>query len=192
MEPADVPAVAALEGEVFSEPWSEKGFFDALKQEGTIFLVAESCTGQPSDGLSSDTDAPPSDQPSDGLSSDTDAMPSDQSIDGLSSDADAQPSEQGQEILGYCGLYVSGDEGEITNVAVVSSARLQGVAAALLRSLCQRSKAQGVQQIFLEVRQSNIPAKRLYESFDFRVIGQRKNFYRKPTEDAILMCLTIE
>ena len=46
MQPGDIPAVAALEKEVFSMPWSEKGFEDALAQPGNIFLVSEMSTGQ--------------------------------------------------------------------------------------------------------------------------------------------------
>lgn len=92
------------------------------------------------------------------------------------------------QIAGYCGLYTSLDEGEITNVAVENSFRRQGVARCILDALIEKSLQMGISQIFLEVRASNVPARSLYSSFQFEDVGVRKNFYRLPTEDAIVMC----
>lgn len=41
MKVSDIPVVAAIEARIFSQPWSRQGFWDAIKLEGTIFLVAE-------------------------------------------------------------------------------------------------------------------------------------------------------
>ena len=91
------------------------------------------------------------------------------------------------ELLGYVGIYCTLDEGEITNVAVAPAARRRGVARALLTELKQQLACRNVTQIVLEVRVSNEPAIRLYEQLGFSVLGVRKNFYEKPTEDAYIM-----
>lgn len=91
------------------------------------------------------------------------------------------------KLLGYVGIYCTLDEGEITNVAVAPAARRRGIARALLTELKQRLTNRNVDRIVLEVRVSNEPAIRLYEQMGFAVLGTRKNFYEKPTEDAYIM-----
>ena len=91
------------------------------------------------------------------------------------------------ELLGYVGIYCTLDEGEITNVAVAPAARRRGIAWALLTELKQQLACRNVARIVLEVRVSNEPAIRLYEQMGFSVLGVRKNFYEKPTEDAYIM-----
>ena len=91
------------------------------------------------------------------------------------------------EVAGYCGLYVAADEGEITNVAVKGVYRRQGIASCLIEEVLRRAWASGITQIFLEVRRSNLPAQNLYQKHGFRPQGIRKNFYRCPAEDAVVM-----
>lgn len=91
------------------------------------------------------------------------------------------------ELLGYVGIYCTLDEGEITNVAVAPAARRRGIARALLTELKQQLACRNVARIVLEVRVSNEPAIRLYKQMGFSVLGVRKNFYEKPTEDAYIM-----
>jgi len=74
-------------------------------------------------------------------------------------------------------------EREILNLAVDPSARRQGVARALLQAELERPK----NQWFLEVRESNFRAIKLYESAGFRVSGRRGSYYRDPAEPAIVM-----
>jgi len=95
--------------------------------------------------------------------------------------------EHEEEVVGYVCMYVSFDEGEITNVAVSESHRGQGYAEAILTSIMDRARAKGVANIFLEVRKSNAPAIGLYKKLCFEEIGIRKNFYDFPKEDAIVM-----
>ena len=97
--------------------------------------------------------------------------------------------EEGQ-ILGYVGMYVSLDEGEITNVAVSPEARRKGVGQSLLETLKQEAEARQLAQIVLEVRVSNEPAIRLYQRNGFENVGLRKGFYEKPKEDAYIMIYT--
>ncbi len=96
-----------------------------------------------------------------------------------------------EKVIGYCGLYVSADQGDITNVAVASQYRRGGVAAALVEEVKVAARQRGVRQIFLEVREFNRAAQDLYLGAGFEFCGRRKKFYRKPTEDALLMICEI-
>ena len=94
-------------------------------------------------------------------------------------------------VVGYCGLYFAADEGEITNVAVSSAWRKKGIADQILKAVISDGKDKNLTQIFLEVRQSNISAQKLYEKHGFASVGVRKNFYRDPKEDAIVMMCSL-
>ena len=79
------------------------------------------------------------------------------------------------------------DEGDIGNVAVAPEHRRQGIADALLDALCARAAALDLAFLTLEVRASNAPAIALYRKHGFQTVGQRRNYYQKPDEDALLM-----
>ncbi len=130
----DIAAVAAIERECFSMPWSENSFEDSLRREDTVFLVCE------------DT-----------------------------------------EVMGYVGMYLSFEEGEITNVAVAQAYRRQGCGARLMEAIQEEARRRDAQSIVLEVRVSNASAIGLYKRNGFEEIGIRKNFYQYPVEDAIIM-----
>lgn len=95
--------------------------------------------------------------------------------------------EKDGKVLGYVGIKPVLDEGYITNVAVFPEYRRMGVGAALMHSLDRLARNKGLAFISLEVRKSNLPAISLYESFGYKTEGVRKNFYRDPLEDAIIM-----
>lgn len=90
-------------------------------------------------------------------------------------------------IAGYCGCYQMLEEAEIVNVAVEEAFRGQSVGRRMLTELMRLGEKQGVFAYTLEVRVSNEPAIRLYESLGFESLGIRKNFYEKPMEDAMIM-----
>lgn len=135
MQEEDIAAVAEMERQIFTQPWSAQGFLDSISLPNTIFLVAE---------------------------------------------------EQNR-ILGYIGMYLAMDEGEITNVAVDVSERCRGIGAELLVVAKREAEAHGIARIVLEVRVSNRSAIRLYERNGFVTVGVRKNFYECPKEDAYIM-----
>ena len=83
------------------------------------------------------------------------------------------------------------DEGNITNVAVRRDCRRQGVAAALLDALEAQGKERELAFLTLEVRQSNAPARALYEKLGYLQAGLRRNYYENPREDAIIMTKTL-
>ena len=78
-------------------------------------------------------------------------------------------------------------EGEIYRVAVAPHKRQRGIGYRLLDYAVKTSKGQGLERLFLEVRSKNIPAIRLYTAYGFKEIGTRKNYYKDPQDDAIVM-----
>ena len=89
----------------------------------------------------------------------------------------------GETVLGYANFLHVLDEGDIGNVAVAPEYRRQGIADAL----CARAAALDLAFLTLEVRVSNAPAIALYRKHGFQTVGQRRNYYQKPDEDALLM-----
>ena len=95
--------------------------------------------------------------------------------------------EEEDVVAGYIGMYLSFDEGSITNVAVSPSFRKRGCGETLVKGAKERAKEKQIETIFLEVRVSNAPAISLYKKLGFEELGIRKNFYEHPIEDAIIM-----
>ena len=94
-------------------------------------------------------------------------------------------------VAGYITYSVIIDEVQIANVAVHPDFRRKGIGEKLLQHLIDESKNSDMLLITLEVRKSNTPAIKLYEKCNFSEVGIRKNYYKNPTEDAILMNLTL-
>ena len=90
-------------------------------------------------------------------------------------------------LVGYCGVWLSFEEGEIMNVAVRKEFRQRGCAGRLMQELLSRAKERGASRFILEVREGNFPAIRLYESLGFERAGIRKNFYSDPKENALIL-----
>ena len=95
--------------------------------------------------------------------------------------------QQGQTLLGYVGSQTCLDETDMMNIAVFPASRRQGVARALIDALVSALRERGSKQLTLEVRASNGPARQLYESLGFLQVGLRKNYYRNPKEDALIL-----
>ena len=89
--------------------------------------------------------------------------------------------------VGYGGIMTVLDESDVVNIAVLPEYRGRGYGKMLLSRLLSEAKNMGAALVHLEVRQSNIPAISLYESFGFEADGVRKNYYTKPPENAVLM-----
>jgi [ribosomal protein S18]-alanine N-acetyltransferase len=90
-------------------------------------------------------------------------------------------------VLGYAIAWYVADESEIANIAVAPSARRRGVGALLLDRILRAAAEFGAQSVFLEVRESNEEARKLYEARQFEIAGKRTKYYRKPDEDALIM-----
>ena len=90
-------------------------------------------------------------------------------------------------IVAYALVFCLFEEGELQNIAVSPSCRRKGLGRSLLRYCVGLAFEKGVQRLLLEVRAGNSAAKSLYETEGFVSYAFRKNYYRNPTEDAILM-----
>lgn len=90
-------------------------------------------------------------------------------------------------VVGYCGAYGVCDEADINQVAVTGNYRRSGIGERMVRQLLDGLKERGYLYTTLEVRKSNTAAIALYEKLGFVSEGIRKNFYEKPTEDAVIM-----
>ena len=88
------------------------------------------------------------------------------------------------EVLGYVGSQTVMQEADMMNIAVADSHRRRGIARALVEELIRLLDAY---QLTLEVRASNVPAIALYESMGFQQVGLRKNYYKMPKEDALIL-----
>lgn len=84
------------------------------------------------------------------------------------------------------------DEAEILNLAVERSMRRRGIGTRLMETAAGECKVAGVKRIFLEVRQSNRAARDFYVRMGFRETGRRKNYYERPTEDALVLFRTVD
>ena len=136
-EKADFSAVAALEREIFTQPWSEESLRSFYEKEGNRLLCA--C-------------------------------------------------ENGR-VIGYCGYYSTGEEANVTNLAVAEAYRGKGIGHLLLSYAIREAARNGQKAMTLEVRVSNMAARNLYESLDFKMEGCRKQFYADPAEDACIYWL---
>lgn len=91
------------------------------------------------------------------------------------------------EVVAYIIGRVIAPEGEIYRIATKEGYRRRGIAYRLLDYAVKCEKGRGLECLFLEVRSKNIPARNLYHSYGFKVVGERKNYYSNPTDDAIVM-----
>ena len=95
---------------------------------------------------------------------------------------DAEPA-----VLGYVIAWFVLDEGEVANIAVAPAARGLGIGGCLLDATLAEARGREVAHLFLEVRESNTVARRLYASRGFIELGRRKRYYRHPVEDALVL-----
>jgi ribosomal-protein-alanine N-acetyltransferase len=141
MTPHDVRAVVALERKVFSDPWPETLFREALRETSlTTALVVE--------------------------------------------DAGT--------VAGYALCTFVSDEAHLENLAVQPERRGMGMAQALLAALLDLAADRACSYMALEVRAANARAIRFYERNGFQSVAIRKNYYRRPVEDAIVMLLSLK
>ena len=90
------------------------------------------------------------------------------------------------EIVGFACIWKAVDDIHVTNIVVKKIYRNQGIGSLLLKELINISNKENVTSITLEVKDSNLPAQKLYEKYGFKVLGRRKKYYNG-IEDAIVM-----
>ncbi|HCX72595.1 MAG TPA: ribosomal-protein-alanine N-acetyltransferase [Candidatus Cloacimonas sp.] len=96
------------------------------------------------------------------------------------------------QIVGYLTGWLVADDFSLNNIAVDKSFQRKKIATKLLKEIIKKLRTRKCKNIFLVVRESNLAAIRLYEKFQFVIIGKKKEYYQKPVEDALVMKLEIE
>jgi ribosomal-protein-alanine N-acetyltransferase len=91
------------------------------------------------------------------------------------------------ELVGYCACWLLVDELHINSVAVAAAWQRRGLASTLLRAVARDAAAAGATSATLEVRESNQAARALYERLGFQVEAVRRDYYREPREDALIL-----
>ena len=131
----DVPRVAQMEREIFSDPWAEKDIFSYVTMTTGI------CYSAVRDG----------------------------------------------EVIAYVIGRMIAPEGEVYRIATDERYRRRGIAYRLLDYAMKCEKGRGLECLFLEVRSKNVAARNLYRAHGFKEVGERKNYYSNPTDDAVIM-----
>jgi ribosomal-protein-alanine N-acetyltransferase len=93
----------------------------------------------------------------------------------------------GDDIAAYGGMWLMVDEAHVITFAVHPAWRRQRIGERLLLSMLDLAFDAGAREATLEVRLSNLPARRLYEKFGFRPVGLRPRYYSDNNEDALIM-----
>ena len=93
----------------------------------------------------------------------------------------------GEKVVGYVGSQTVIDMTDMMNIAVHPDFRRRGVAKMLVERLVDALKDRQSRRLMLEVRASNTGAQLLYEILGFVQVGIRKNYYRNPKEDALIL-----
>jgi ribosomal-protein-alanine N-acetyltransferase len=89
--------------------------------------------------------------------------------------------------VGYVVAWFASGAGEIANLAVAPDERGQGIGSLLLDAALAQARRAGTTETYLEVRNSNLRARQLYDSRGFVEVGRRRNYYRRPVEDAVIL-----
>lgn len=98
---------------------------------------------------------------------------------------------EGETLLGYICMSLVLDEAELNRIAVFPEARGRNLSPLLFDAAHAVITEMGAETVYLEVRESNAPARGLYEKLGFLTVGKRKNYYKNEREDAILMRLAL-
>ena len=138
MEPKHIAGVCEVENKSFAVPWTERMFYDELKNPLARYVVL---------------------------------------LD----------KQNPGNVIAYVGYWKIFDEGHITNVAVHPEWRGKKAATYLMRQMMQLAASEGMKDMTLEVRRSNLAAQGLYTKLGFAVEGVRPNYYEDNGEDALIM-----
>ena len=104
----------------------------------------------------------------------------------------ARVAMRGDTLAGYLLAVMVVDEAHLGNLAVHPSERRSGVGQRLLDDLLETAREKGVARVTLEVRESNQIARKFYYRNEFIDVAMRKNYYRNPVEDAIVMLRSLQ
>jgi [ribosomal protein S18]-alanine N-acetyltransferase len=97
----------------------------------------------------------------------------------------------GPSIVGFFAGWTVEDELHVNNVASHRDYRRMGIGRSLMQAAIDEARFRGVNEVLLEVRASNESAQRMYRTLGFHFVGRRRDYYRLPTEDALVMKLKV-
>ncbi|TFG66728.1 MAG: ribosomal-protein-alanine N-acetyltransferase [Gemmatimonadales bacterium] len=100
--------------------------------------------------------------------------------------------EEGGVVVGFAVMWFAADEAELGDLSVHPEARRRGLGGWILKGAMREAGRRGAAQVFLEVREANTDARRLYEKAGFVNVGVRPSYYTEPVEDAILMRCSLD
>jgi ribosomal-protein-alanine N-acetyltransferase len=103
----------------------------------------------------------------------------------------ARAGKNGRTIQGFVIARVADGDCELENIVVARQTQGNGLGSSLMQALAIAARGQNIARIFLEVRESNVAARRLYENCKFTISGCRPSYYADPLEDAILYALSL-
>lgn len=179
MRAEDIPQVIEIEKEAFSPGWVGTAFRRELNSRYTRFLVAYHADGSEPDDLGAVEDqAPPGP---------ADASLWGRMLTGVKSALGIGSDGDGEDLAGYVGIWLQGDQAHITEIAVREELRGRGIGELLIIGTLRVAYEQGLTEVTLEARVSNFVAQRLYDKYGFNEAGIRRNYYADNREDAVIM-----
>lgn len=99
--------------------------------------------------------------------------------------------ENDNDVIAFIGIWILYDEAHIMSIVVDKAFKKKGIATKLLSEILKNFDNKIIKKMLLEVRNSNLPAIKLYEKLGFKQLYIRKNYYTAPIEDAIVMELNL-
>ena len=183
MRADDIPQVIEIEKEAFSTGWVGTPFRRELNSRYCRFLVAYRTAVI--DDAAPSTPAPSTEEL---RSPPPDAPLWARMLTGVKSAlgrAAVAPADD--NLAGYVGIWLQGDQAHITEIAVRQTLRGQGIGELLVIGTLRVAYEQGLAEVTLEARVSNFVAQRLYDKYGFNEAGIRKNYYADNREDAVIM-----
>ena len=179
MRAEDIPQVIEIEKEAFTPGWVGTPFRRELNSRYTRFLVAYHLDGEepdrPGAGYSQEQSGP------------ADASLWGRMLTGVKSALGFNRDEDGDDLAGYVGIWLQGDQAHITEIAVREELRGRGIGELLIIGTLRVAYEQGLAEVTLEARVSNFVAQRLYDKYGFNEVGIRRNYYADNREDAVIM-----
>ena len=192
-ETADLEEICEIAQTSFSSPWKRDDFEPLIHKDMAVFLVSALCGNEDVDsGRDMAAEGKEPDMADEGRSPDMadEGRPPDTAAAAGSDPEEIDAADtpcRAYGIAGYGCIQLAADEGDLLSVAVRKELRGAGIGASLLDALLAEAAQKGARRIFLEVRESNVPAIRMYERAGFQQVGIRKNYYTDPVENALLM-----
>ncbi len=182
MRADDIPQVIEIEKEAFSVGWVGTPFRRELNSRYCRFLVAYRIDAI--DNAAPSTAAPSTEKLRSGP---PDAPLWARMLTGVKSALGMGEEDAADDLAGYVGIWMQGDQAHITEIAVREALRGRGIGELLIIGTLRVAYEQGLEEVTLEARVSNFVAQRLYDKYGFNEAGIRKNYYADNREDAVIM-----